>query len=76
MHEVCCHKKYFINLIYFSHLFFHKKALYRNDIQREGINSLSYEKENRQIQEITSGLNFGSLDFPDIKGYEIKYVRF
>jgi len=42
--------------MYFSHLFFHEKAPYRDDIQREGINSLSYEEENRQIQEITCGL--------------------
>jgi hypothetical protein len=62
--------------IYFSHLFSHEKAPYKDDIKDEGIQGLSYEEENRQIQEIVSGLSFAPLDSPDIKGYEIKYVRF
>jgi len=62
--------------IYFSHLFFHEKASYRDDMQHKGINELTYEEENRQILEISSGLDFAPSHAPDIKGYEIRYVRF
>jgi radical SAM superfamily enzyme YgiQ (UPF0313 family) len=62
--------------IYFSHLFFHEKASYQDDMQREGIKELSCDEENRQIREISSALGFAPLHSPDIKGYEISYVRF
>ncbi|MGA1791640.1 MAG: radical SAM protein [bacterium] len=62
--------------IYFSHLFSHEKASYQEDMKRKGINELTYEEENRQIREISSGLGFAPLHSPDIKGYEIRYVRF
>ncbi|MGA1841005.1 MAG: radical SAM protein [bacterium] len=62
--------------IYFSHLFFHEKASYKYDITEEGIQSLSYEEENQQIREIVAGFDFDPFHSPDIKGYEIKYVRF
>ena len=62
--------------IYFSHLFFHDKASYQDDMRRKGIKELSYEEENCQAREISSGLDFAPLNSPDIKGYEIRHVRF